>query len=206
MEESAVVVLVAGEEHEVVHRREDAAAGICTTMSPRLVLKVASQTEVVGMHGGGALVNQTMRLVDPVAGGHVVAAAAVANGWVVGVGNVVTVLAVVVVVVVVVFGGGVFAVLLPEPFTKSTMPTMMAASTKAPIPRRVLRRLLRFFWMTACFCSRAARCRALFSVGTDRKATDPHPKAHTRAPPPRARRARRPPARAGRSPGVAARR
>jgi hypothetical protein len=71
--------------------------------------------------------------------------------------------------------------LLPEPFTKSTMPTMTAATTTAPIPRRVLRRRLRLFWMTACFCSRAARCRALFSVGTDRKATYLHPKAHTRA-------------------------
>ena len=62
----------------------EAAVSICTTMSPKLVLKVASQTEVAEMHGGGPLVNHTTRLVDPVAGGHVGATAAVDNGWVVG--------------------------------------------------------------------------------------------------------------------------
>ena len=72
-------------------------------MSPRLVLKVASQTEFVGMHGGGAAVKYTTRLVDPVAGGQVGATATEVNGWVVGVGNVlvVVVLGLVVVVVVV---------------------------------------------------------------------------------------------------------
>src|ERR1035438_4389819 len=58
-------------------------------MSPRLVLKVASQTDVAEMQVGGAFVNHTTRVVDPVEGGHVGTTAAVVNGWVVGVGNVV---------------------------------------------------------------------------------------------------------------------
>jgi hypothetical protein len=36
-----------------------------------------------------------------------------------------------------------------------------------------LRRRFRSFWMIACFCSRAARCRALLSLGTERHATQP---------------------------------
>jgi hypothetical protein len=127
-------------------------------MSPRLVLKVASQTDVAAMHGGGAVLNKTTRLVDPVAGGHVAAAACV-------VVNVVVVVDVPVVVV------GVLVDFEAELFTRSTMPTMARATTRPPIPRLVLRLLFRPFSMTACFCSRAARCRALFSVGTDRKAT-----------------------------------
>lgn len=155
----------------------DEAAGICTTMSPRLVLKVASQTDVAEMQVGGAFVNHTTRVVDPVEGGHVGTTAAVVNGWVVGVGNVVggtvldvevaTVVEVEVDVVVVVF----LADFVPGPLTRSTMPTMARATTAPPITRRVLRRRFRPFSMTACFCSRAARCRALLSVGTDRKAT-----------------------------------
>ena len=150
---------------------KDAAAGICTTMSPRLVLKVASQTEVAEMHDDGAAVNRTTRLVDPVAGGHVGATAAVVSGWVVGVGKVVDVMVVDVVAVVVVVVVGLLAALLAELFTSSTMPTMTRARITPPVPRLKLRRRFRPFWMTACFCSRAARCRALFSVGTDRQAT-----------------------------------
>ena len=41
------------------------------------------------MQVGGAFVNHTTRVVDPVEGGHVGTTAAVVNGWVVGVGNVV---------------------------------------------------------------------------------------------------------------------
>jgi hypothetical protein len=37
----------------------------------------------------------------------------------------------------------------------------------------VLRLRLRLFWISDCFCSRAARCRALLSVGTERHATEP---------------------------------
>jgi hypothetical protein len=148
-------------------------------MSPRFVLKVASQTEVAAMQVGGAFVNNTTRLADPVAGGHVGTTAAVVNGWVVGVGNVVggTVLDVVVeagtvvvldvdVVVVVVLADFVL-----ELFTSSTMPTMTRTRIEPPITRRVVRRRFLPFSMTACFCSRAARCRALLSVGTDRHAT-----------------------------------
>ena len=62
---------------------------IRTTMVPRLVLKVASQTEFVEMQAGGALVNQTTRVVDPVVGGQVGATAVAVSGWVVGVGKVV---------------------------------------------------------------------------------------------------------------------
>ena len=152
----------------------DEAADIFSTMSPRLVLNVASQTEVAEMHVGGAFVNSTTRVADPVVGGHVGATAVVVNGWVVGVGNVVggTVLDVVleagtVVLVVVV----VLADFVLELFTSSTMPTMTRATIKTPIPRRVFRRRFLPFSMTACFCSRAARCRALLSVGTDRHAT-----------------------------------
>jgi hypothetical protein len=109
-------------------------------MSPRLVLKVASQTDVAGMHGGGAALNNTTRLVDPVAGGHVGARAVVVNGWVVGVGNVLVVVVARVVVVVVV-GVADFDPL----FTRNTMPTIAAATIASPMPRRVLRRRLRFF-------------------------------------------------------------
>jgi hypothetical protein len=98
------------------------------------------------------------------------------NGWVVGVGNVVVVLDVVVVVVVldvVVVVVVVLADFLADSFTRNTMPMMAAAMITAPTARRVLRRRFRPFSMTACFCSRAARCRALFSVGTEQKATEP---------------------------------
>ena len=104
----------------------DEAADICSTMSPKLVLKVASQTELAAMHAGGALVNNTTRLVDPVAGGQLGAMATFVNGWVVGVGNVVVVLDVVVVV-------GLLADFPAELFTRSTMPTMTAAKITAPI-------------------------------------------------------------------------
>jgi hypothetical protein len=96
-------------------------------MSPRLVLKVASQTEVAEMHVGGALVNQTTRLVDPVAGGHVVSAAAVGGE------NVVTVLAVVVVVVAcVVTGMAVVGGLLVEWLAAVVAPHAASASMLAP--------------------------------------------------------------------------
>ena len=75
----------------------------------------------------------------------------------------------VVVVVVVVVG----AAALDPWFTANTMPTMAAARTASPKVRRVLRLRLRLFWISDCFCSRAARCRALLSVGTERHATEP---------------------------------
>ena len=40
------------------------------------------------MHVGGAFVNHTTRVGDPLAGGHVGTTAAAVNGWLVGVGNV----------------------------------------------------------------------------------------------------------------------
>ena len=126
--------------------KKDDAARICTTMSPRLVLKVASQTEVAGMQGGGALVNHTTRFVDPVAGGQVGATAAAVKGCVDGVGNVVVVTVLDVDVVVVVDLAD-FA----DPFTRKTMRTMMAARITAPTPRLVFRRRFRSLSMTACF-------------------------------------------------------
>jgi hypothetical protein len=84
------------------------------------------------MHIGGALVNHTTRIVDPVAGGQVGTTALVVKGWVVGVANVVVVvdpLGVVVVVPLADFD--------PAPLTSSTIPTIMAAKITAPIPRRV---------------------------------------------------------------------
>jgi hypothetical protein len=65
------------------------------------------------------------------------------------------------------------AAALDPPFTANAMPTMAAARTASMRLRRVLRRRLRLFWITDCFCSRAARCRALLSVGTERHATEP---------------------------------
>ena len=43
-------------------------------MSPAVVLKVTSQTELVGMQLGGADLNRITRFGDPVVGGHVAAA------------------------------------------------------------------------------------------------------------------------------------
>jgi len=137
-------------------------------MLPRLVLKVACQTEDAAMHGGGAFVNHTTRFEDPLAGGHAGATATEVRAWVVGVGKVLVVeLAGTDVVVVVVD----LALLPAERFTRNTIPMMIAARIAKPILRRTLRRRFRLFWMTACFCSRAARCLALFSLGTDRHAT-----------------------------------
>ena len=148
-----------------------------TVMLPTLVLKVASKTELAEMQVGGLAENQTTRFVEPVAGGQVGVTAAVVSGWVVGVGKVVpvgtvvvvTVVLVVAVVVVVVVGG--VADLL-ELFTRNTMTTISAATMARPMPRRMFFRRLRLFSMTACFWSRAARCRALLSVGTERHATE----------------------------------
>jgi hypothetical protein len=121
------------------------------------------------MHIGGALVNHTTRVADPVAGGQVGTTTLVVNGWVVGVLNVVVVVDPLDVVVVV----DPLTDFDPAPLTSSTMPTIMAAKITAPIPRRVNRRRFLLLSMTACFCARAARCRSLLSVGTERKATEP---------------------------------
>jgi hypothetical protein len=112
----------------------DEAADICSTMSPKLVLKVASQTDVVGMQSGGAEVKRTTRFVDPVTGGQVGATAVAVSGWVVGVGNVlvVVVLEVEVVEVVVVVVVAVFEPLL----TAKTMRTIAAATATAMMARR----------------------------------------------------------------------
>ncbi len=58
----------------------DDAAGIRTIILPTLVVNVASKTEVLAMHAGGAFVNHTTRLADPRAGGHVGTTAAVVSG------------------------------------------------------------------------------------------------------------------------------
>lgn len=127
------------------------------------------------MHAGGAVVNHTTRFEDPVAGGHAGLAAIVVSGWVVGVGNVVGGIVVVVDVDVeldVEVDVVVDAFFLPVPFTRKTMSTIKAARITKLTPRRVFRRRFLPFSMMACFCSRAARWRALFSLGTERHATE----------------------------------
>src|ERR1035437_8237155 len=55
----------------------DLAASICTTILPTLVVNVASQTEVAGMHLDGAALNSTTRAAEPPAGGQAGATATV---------------------------------------------------------------------------------------------------------------------------------
>ena len=112
------------------------------------------------MQSGGALVNQTIRLVVA-AGAQVGATATVESGTVDGTGNVEVVvlgaLEVVGAVVVVVVPEADFLLVLQGCWSKTTMPTMATAS-KANIPVRCLVvRRLRCFWMTACFWARKAR-------------------------------------------------
>ena len=69
--------------------------------------------------------------------------------------------------------GGLLDLALPDPFTRKTIRMINAATIARERVRRVVRRRFLTFWMTACFWSRAARCRALFSLGTERHATEP---------------------------------
>jgi len=67
----------------------------------------------------------------------------------------------------------VLAFFLPVPFTRKTMSTIKAARIAKLMPRRCSAPLLAFSMM-ACFCSRAARWRALFSLA--RSDTLPKPR------------------------------
>ena len=113
----------------------DAAAGIRTIELADVVVNVASKTEVLVMHAGGAFVNHTTRLADPPAGGHVGTTAAAVSGWVTGVANVVDVTVVDVEVEVeleVELVPGLVVVVepaffLPDPLTRNTIRTINAA-------------------------------------------------------------------------------
>ena len=149
-------------------------------MFPRLVLNVASQTEVAGMHGGGALVKQHDSFRGT--GGRWAGRRNRDRRQRLGRGRRERRGGVVLVELEARRRGGRrWPTSIADPFTRNTIRTMIAARITAPMPRRRFRRRFLSFSMTACFCSRAARCRALLSLGTERQAIQPSGHGRARA-------------------------
>src|SRR5581483_8695368 len=137
------------------------------------------------MRSGGAFVNQTTRVLFP-AGAQVGATGLVESGSVVGGLN----LPVVVVTEELVAGllelvedlAPAFGV-LPWSESRTAMRTTTATRTIAQMIRRVVRLRFSCCWLMACFSARMARCRARFSLGKAREASQAPPGYGKRARP-----------------------